>query len=129
MLKDIDVIKIPFEFNGEQRYLRYNMNSRLYLEYMCETPDLLKKNTKLWTFDDVLHMFRAMLMDSYYCENKEFIEQREFHKVKPTLSEIGRYIDEYGTQTLMQTMLKGIVSFFPEAPKGASASENPLQAM
>lgn len=129
MLKDIDIVKIPFEFNGEERYLRYNMNSRLYLEYMCEKPDILKKDTKYWTYDDLFHLFRAMLMDSFYSENKEYIERREFENVRPKLSEIGRYLDEYGTQKLMQTLLQGIVSFFPEAPMGAKASANPLRAM
>lgn len=129
MLKDIDIVKIPFEFNGEKKYLRYNMNSRLYLEYMCEDPDILKKDTKHWTFDDVLHLLRAMLMDSYYTENIEYIDRREFENVSPSLSELGRYLDEYGVQKLMETLLTGIVSFFPEAPKGAKPSANPLQAM
>lgn len=128
MLKDIDFVKIPFEINGEERYLRYNMNSRLYLEYMCEDPDILKKDTKLWTFDDILHLLRAMLMDSYYCENKEYIERREFMKVKPSLTDLGRYLDEYGTQSLIQKVITGIISFFPEAPIGAR-TQNPRQAM
>ena len=129
MLKDIDVVKIPFEFNGEKRYLRYNMNSRLYLEYMCEDPDVLQKDTRHWTFDDTLHLLRAMLMDSFYEENKEYINQREFEKVKPTLSELGRYLDESGMHGLMDTLLTGIVSFFPEVPKGAKPSANPHQAV
>ena len=129
MLKDIDIVKIPFKFNGEDKYLRYNMNSRLYLEYMCENPDVLKKNTKDWTIDDLLHLLRSMLMDSFYSENREYIEQRDFQNVRPTLSELGRYLDEYGTQVLMQTLLEGIVSFFPDTPKGANTSANPLVAM
>ena len=78
MLKDIDIVKIPFEFNGEERYLRYNMNSRLYLEYMCEKPDILKKDTKYWTYDDLFHLFRAMLMDSFY--NSQMRKIHMFYK-------------------------------------------------
>lgn len=129
MLSDIDIVKIPFEINGEEKYLRYNMNSRLYLEYMCEDPNILRKDTKLWTFDDVLHLLRAMLMDSYYSENKEYIDNRDFIKVKPTLSELGRYLDEKGMDELMRTLITGIVAFFPESPVGIKPSANPHQAM
>lgn len=129
MLRDIDITKIPFELNGKKKYLRFNMNSRLYLEYMCEDPDFLKKDTKLWTFDDMLHLLRAMLMDAYYSDNKEFIEKRDFMNVKPTLSELGRYLDDYGQENLMKTLISGIVAFFPESPVGAKPPVNPPRAM
>ncbi len=129
MLRDTDIVKIPFEINGEKRYLRYNMNSRLYLEYTLENPDVLQKNPKFWTFDETIHMLRALLMDSYYTENKEFIDARDFMKVRPHLSEIGRYLDENDMDNLVHTIVSGIVSFFPESPIGLKDSQNPHKAM
>ena len=129
MLKDIDIIKIPIEFNGEQRYLRYNMNSKLYMEYMTDNPDILQKNTRDWTFDDILHFLRAMLMDSFYEENKVFIENRDFMSVKPLLSDLGRFLDEQGAEKIMMELLKAVVSFLPESPIGTKATPNPHHAM
>ena len=129
MLKELDGFRIPITINGEERYLKYNLNSRLYLEYMTDFSKLEKKTPSAWDFDDILHYFRAMLLDSYFEQNKEFIEARNFASCLPKLTDLGRYLDENGTQGLVNTILKCIVEALPQANESEERVSNPLPAV
>lgn len=114
MLKEMDAVKIPVEINGENRYLLYNLNARLYLEYMTEYEKLTEKSPDEWTFDEVLHYLRAMMIDSYYEDNKKFIEERDFSKCRPTLTELGRWLDMEGMSAIIDSILKALLLASPE---------------
>ena len=129
MLKELDGFRIPITINGEERYLKYNLNSRLYLEYMTDFSRLEKKTPSKWGFDDILHYFRAMLLDSYFEQNKEFIEARNFAACLPKLTDLGRYLDENGTQGLVNIILNCIVEALPQANESEGRVSNPLPAV
>ena len=114
MLKEMEAVKIPVEINGENRYLLYNLNARLYLEYMTDYEKLTEKNPDEWSFDEVLHYLRAMMIDSYYDYNKELIEARDFSKCRPTLTELGRWLDINGMSTIIDSILKALLLASPE---------------
>lgn len=129
MLSQLDGFRIPFELNGEMRYLRYNLNSKLYLEYMTENNMPTDEAPSAWDFDDILHYLRAMLIDSFYEENREYIERRDFAKCKPYLSDLGRYLDEHGMDGLVNSILKAFSESLPIAPIGAEKTPNPQAAV
>lgn len=128
-LKELDGFKIPFEINGETRYLKYNLNSRLYLETMTDYKNLEKKPPSKWGFDEILHYLRAMLIDSYYEENEKFIEMRNFSACIPKLTDLGRLLDEIGAEKIVNTILKGIVESLPQANVSEDRAVNPPRAV
>lgn len=128
-LKELAGFKIPFEINGEKKYLKYNLNSRLYLEHMTDFSKLENTPPSKWGFDDILHYLRAMLIDSYFEQNKEFIEARNFAACLPKLADLGRYLDENGTENLVNIILKGIIESLPEASISEERAANPQVAV
>lgn len=129
LLKELDGFKIPFVINGENKYLKYNLNSRLYLEHMTDFSKLENIPPSKWSFDDILHYLRAMLIDSYFEQNKEFIEARNFAACLPKLTDLGRFVDENGAQGLVNTILKGIAESMPQANISEERGVNPHKAV
>lgn len=129
LLKELDGFKIPFKINGENKYLKYNLNSRLYLEHMTDYSKLESTPPSEWGFDDILHYLRAMLLDSYFEQNKEFIEARNFAACFPKLTDLGRYIDENGADSVVSNILRGVVESMPQANVSEDKAANPPQAV
>jgi hypothetical protein len=128
-LKELDGFKIPFEIGGEKKYLKYNLNSRLYLEYMTDFSKLEHTAPSDWSFDDILHYLRAMLLDSYFEQNKEFIEARDFASCLPKLTDLGRLLDEIGIEQLVNKILNAIVESLPMASINEDKTGNPQVAV
>lgn len=129
LLKELEGFIIPFEINGEKKYLKYNLNSRLYLEYMTDYAKLENTHPSEWGFDDILHYLRAMLIDSYFEQNKEFIEARDFASCLPKLTDLGRFLDEHGANDIVRIILKGLAESMPESPISEGNSVNPTIAV
>ena len=116
MLKDIDNIKIPVKIGEKQLYLRYNLNSRLYLEYMTDYDKLTNTPPDLWSVEDTLHYLRALLIDNYYEDNKDSINMRDFDSVKPTISELGQLLSDFDIDELILSITEAIVTSLPDLP-------------
>ncbi len=116
MLKDIDNIKIPVKIGENQLYLRYNLNSRLYLEYMTDYDRLTNTPPDKWSVEDTLHYLRALLIDNFYNENKDNINNRDFENVKPTISELGQLLSDFDIEELILSITEAIVASLPDAP-------------
>ena len=116
MLKDIDNIKIPVKIGENQLYLRYNLNSRLYLEYMTDYEKLTNTPPDSWGVEDTLHYLRALLIDNYYDENKDSINMRDFDSVKPTIGELGQLLSDFDIVELIMSITVAIVASLPDMP-------------
>lgn len=107
--------RIEFNLNGEQLYLQDNFNARAYLKKMC--PSVLERNSVAdWTLEEIMHYLRALLMDSKFEENKDFISERKFNRVVPSLAEIGRNIDAVGAGQIVMQILNAVSGAMPTAP-------------
>lgn len=116
MLKDIDNIKIPVKIGEKQLYLRYNLNSRLYLEYMTDYDKLTNTPPDKWSVEDTLHYLRALLIDNYYEDNKDSVNMRDFESVKPTISELGQILSDFDIDELILSITEAIVASLPDMP-------------
>lgn len=119
MLRDILPVKIPITLCGKEMYLRYTLNSQLYLEHYYGDVDLfLDKNTDDWTAKDALHMLRAGLMDCFHEENESTISALDFDNIKPSLAGVGRMIDMTGLRDITALVVQAIIASLPTPVEG-----------
>ena len=116
MLKDLDTYKIPIKIGNEDLYLLYNLNAKLCMEYMTgeKYEDILSKDN--WSTDEILIFLKAMLIDNYYEENKDYISKRKFELCRPALSELGRLINEIDIENIILNIISCIAESMPKAP-------------
>jgi len=121
LLKDLDEKRIPIELGENKLYLRYNLNSRRYLEEAI--PDLngfLQKDSRGWNPDEIMQLLRAGLMDCFFEENEKAIENRDFDSVVPSLAELGRYIDQAELSEISLKIIRAFIASLPSPQVGAN---------
>jgi len=120
MLHNLEPTRVPIKLCGKELYLRYDLNSQLYLEHYYGEVDLfLDKDMDSWSIGDAVHLLRAGLMDCYFKENEDAISQRRWDDVKPSLAGLGRMVERSGLPDITMTIIGAIVASLPEVVEGA----------
>ena len=65
--------------------------------YYDNINDIVGKHVEEMEAKDVLHLLRAGLIDCYFEQNKDAINEGRFDDVIPTLADLGRVLDESDT--------------------------------
>lgn len=122
MLTDLKPIKIPITLNGNKTYLRYNLNSRVYLEHFY--PDyekFISCDTDQMKTSDLLHLLRAGLIDSCFEFNEKFLDNGEFENIQPSISALGKILNEESRFDILSAITD---AFIASLPVPAIGSEN-----
>lgn len=137
MLIDLEKNKIPIEINEAKLYLRFNINAMRYLaHYYGDPEELMCKNDNLWTHDDIIHLLRSGLMDFYFDENSEAINQGAWDNIKPSISTFGKILDDNDIPEISLKLITALIESI-QIPnevnqekhiKGASKKRNRLLA-
>lgn len=113
-LKELEPLKVSITLGGEQMYLRYDLNSRRYMEEFLDYKSLMQKNAEDWTAEEIIHLLRAGLIDFFFEENEKAIENHKFEDIIPSMSFIGRNISDENILPITMQILDAIVKSLPD---------------
>lgn len=118
-LKDLRPQKIyTITLNGKEMKVKYTMNSKDYLEriYGDEQEAFSKISVGNPKALDLKHFVRAFLMINFE-ENLEHMDNGDLEQIKPSLSEIGNYMD-------IDTMQSACIELFNIAVESMMVNSN-----
>lgn len=122
MLSDLIPLKIPIAIGNKNFYLRYSLLSELYLEQQkLSRSEITDRDLFSLSNEEITHLLRAGLLDFYRKENKQFVEEFEFDRMKPSFEEVFTLIDFENKEILMLQIIQAIIKSLPIPPVGGTS--------